>query len=247
LRFAHLDEAGTSSREPNAVVAGIVTDPDRQWIALHQYLSDMADALIPPDLREGFIFHAKDIWHGSKLFKDERFTPALRSQILRELAQIPKKFDVPVIVGAIRKVDHQWTVEYDREASCYAIAFGMAAIGVEVFMRSRAGAQEVAHLIAEDSGKMRQNAKWGYKLLQGNKESWKGELAKVLPLTRIVEQPLFAAKDESSILQVADLLAFVICRRLNGREDVQYLVDEFKDNIIGLPVWADASLRMGKE
>jgi hypothetical protein len=238
MRFAHLDEAGISARERYAVVAGIISNPDTQWRALEQYLSDMADALVPKDLRSGIVFHAKDIWHGTKAFPKDRFSLERRNEILLELAKIPKKFDIPVVVGAINKEDQKKTGAGNHNALCYAMAFSIAVIGVEYFMLQW-GKDELAQLIVEDTAEMRRHAKWGYDRLR-DPSAWTKPGAGFLPVTRIVENPLFSPKTDSSILQVADTLAFVTCRRIRGRTDVQFLFDEFAENVITFPAWSDA-------
>ena len=44
-RFAYSDESGVANpqQEPWVVVAGVVIDPDRQWKALEEKLSALAD------------------------------------------------------------------------------------------------------------------------------------------------------------------------------------------------------------
>jgi hypothetical protein len=232
-RFAHLDEAGTSSKEPFAVVAGVISNPDKQWRALEQYLVDLADDLVPSEMREGAVFHAKDLWHGTGHFPKEKIDRDRRNRILQELAKIPIKFDVPVVVGATDK--KQYADTPNKRELCYSVAFGMAAIAVEHFMRQYCDESEVASIIAEDVPEMRRHAKWGYKRLKVPK-LWDNPL---LPIQRIAETPNFAEKSDSSILQVADTLAFVCCRRLRGKEDVGFLFDEFKENIISWPSWGD--------
>jgi len=239
-RFAHLDEAGTSAAEPHAIVAGIISNPDQQWKALQQYLSDMADDLIPADLRKEIIFHAKDIWHGTGKFPKERFSRERRNLILQEIAKIPKKFAVPVIVGGIEKSKSQFE-KRPRELS-YAIAFGLAAVGVEYFLREYCEQSEIATLIAEDVPEMRRHAKEGYDRLQ-EPEHWNPETAPLLPLTRIVETPHFVEKKDSSILQVADTIAFVSCRIIRGKEDVRFIFDEFRENVIVWPRWSAVQAR----
>jgi hypothetical protein len=245
VRFAHLDEAGTSRQEPFAVVAGIICHADKQWRALNQYLSDMADDLVPPEFRDGIIFHAKDIFHGAKRFDRENWPRERREKILLELAKIPTAFDVPVVIGMIEKKRHAWPGQQpkDIDASNYALAFGMAATSVEYFMREFAESNEIATLIAEDVPHMRRHAKAGYNVLKNPNLPWaENALGKHLPLERIAEQPMFAAKDESSILQVSDLLAFALCRRANGNKDVDPLIAEFSGNIITLPDWFAAEI-----
>ncbi len=239
MRFAHLDEAGISAREPVALVGGILSNPDKQWTALEKYLCDMADDLIPADLREGAIFHAKDLWHGNGLFSKDRFDREARNHILIELAKIPVAFDVPVVIGAINKAD-QKAVSDNHNALCYAMAFSMAVIGVEHFMRTWGDEGEIASLIVEDTAEMRKHAKWGYDRIR-DRSAWAGKQAGYLPITRIKENPLFTPKSDSSILQIADTIAFVSCRRIRGQRDCQFLFDEFKENIILFPGWSDAA------
>lgn len=240
VRFAHLDEAGTSRQEPFAVVAGVVSHADMQWRALNEYLSDMMDDLVPAGLRKGLVLHAKDLFHGTKKFHRDVWPRDRRMRIMMELAKIPVAFDIPVVTGIIQKGQHSWpgtNKPADVDASHYALAFGMAAVSVEHFMRARAP-DEVATLIAEDVPHMRRHAKGGYNVLKDKSRGWDEHILKdYCPLTRIVEQPMFAAKDESSILQVADLLAFTLCRRANGHKDVDPLVSQYLENVVTLPDW----------
>lgn len=247
VRFAHVDEAGTSRQERYAVVAGVVSHADKQWRLLNEYLSDMMDDLVPSEHREGIVLHAKDLFHGTKKFHRDRWPRELRMQILEALAVIPVKFDLPVVIGILEKEKHKWDGEIkatDLDASHYALAFGLCASNVEYFMRKFAETDEVATLIAEDVPHMRAHAKRGYKVLKDPSFPWEAypSLADSAPLTRIVEQPMFAAKDESSILQIADLIAFTICRRVNGNKDVNGLVERYAENIIALPAWFGAAL-----
>jgi Protein of unknown function (DUF3800) len=244
VRFIHLDEAGTSSREPYVVVAGIVSHADNQWRALNRYLLDMANALIPEDLREGLIFHAKDLWHGSRKFNRQQWPRPKRLEIMEQIAIIPEKFAIPVVIGIVEKEKYSWGEtkgQTDIDAWNYALAFGLAAGCAEYFMRKFAE-EEVATIILEDVPHMRAHARRGYNILQNADNAWaKGAMKSVTPLTRIVEHPMFAAKDQSSILQIADLLAFVMCRRANGKTDVAPLVERFASQIVMLPEWLSLS------
>lgn len=240
VRFAHLDEAGTSRKERYAVVAGIVSHADKQWKALNQYLSDMMDDLVPKQFRDGIVLHAKDLFHGVKKFDREKWPRERRLRIMMELAKMPAAFDIPVVIGICDKPQHSWgdiKNQSEIDASNYALAFGLAAVAVEYFMRNRAP-DEVATLIAEDVPHMRRHAKGGYNVLKSSNRNWNDHaLSSYCPLQCIVEHPMFAAKDESSILQVSDLIAFTLCRRANGNADVDELVRQYLPNVVSLPIW----------
>src|ERR1700722_7908440 len=75
VRLVYLDEAGVSNpaQEPVLVVAGVIVNPDRQWKELEAYFRDLAHTLFPDDDPYRFVFHAKDIFHGSGPFNRSRW------------------------------------------------------------------------------------------------------------------------------------------------------------------------------
>ncbi len=242
LRFAHIDEAGTSRDEKLCVVAGVVSHPDAQWLSINQHLIELADELAPPEDREGIVFHAKDIWHGTKKFHRDKWCREKRIDLLKRICRMPVDFAMPVIAGAIDKADHKWGGEIKPgsekwEAQMYSLAFGLCVIHFEYVMRELCGPNEVGTVIAEDVPNMRRYAKWGYDHLRDKDVNWdvRKDIKNYMPIERIVEQPLFSNKTDSSILQIADTVAFVLGRRLNGHTDVQELLDLFSDQLIILP------------
>jgi hypothetical protein len=159
---------------------------------------------------------------------------------LDQIAQIPSKFDIPVLIGVVEKKKHSWgenQSENEVEAWNYALSFGLCAAFGEYFVKEFA-AGEVASLIVEDVPHMRRHAQRGFGFLKSSDRDWAvGVLKKCVPLTQIVEPPMFVAKDQSSILQISDLLAFIFCRRVNGHSDVQPIFERFAGNILALPDW----------
>jgi hypothetical protein len=159
---------------------------------------------------------------------------------------MPVAFDIPVVTGIIDKRQHSWAGiddPGDVDGANYGLAFGLAVSCVEFFMIHSAEPEEIATVIAEDVPHMRKHAKAGYSVLKNPDMPWHEHgLGHCLPLNRIAEQPMFAAKDESSILQVSDLLAFTLCRRANGNKDVDPFIREYIENVITLPSWLAAEL-----
>jgi hypothetical protein len=240
VRFAHIDEAGTSRDEANCVVAGVVSHPDRQWLSINQHLTKIADEFVPPEQREGVIFHAKDIWHGTKKFRRDVWPRPKRLELLHELAKVPCEFELPVIAGVAEKERLTWDVPKGSKnwlARNYSLAFGLCAIHFEYVLREMCEPHELGTIIAEDLPEMRQHAKWGCDRLRDPKAQWQEDdgVVNYMPMQRVIEQPLFAIKTESAILQIADLVAFVLGRVLNGNRDVQPLLDRFKSQIVILP------------
>jgi hypothetical protein len=228
VRWAYVDEAGVSAREPIVTVAGLVIHADKH----HRLIKNRLDALLaelPSELAEDLIFHAKDIWHGNGqfarakweahgIYKDER------RSLVTKLCSLPAEFDVPVVMGFVVKGHHDWTAMVNSRSglnanrASYAIAFGQCCIAIEAFMRERAQEDEVAHIVAEDTKEMREHASWSYEVLE-KREGWGERFGKYLPIERLAEDPMFAAKRRSSILQVADSIAFVTNRHVTHYRD----------------------------
>lgn len=240
VRFAHIDEAGTSKAE-FCVVAGVVSAPDAQWRTLNDHLGALADAMVPIEDREGIIFHATDIFHGSGKFRRDKWPKHKRFELLTRLAMIPSNFSLPVISGLVEKSKMNWgdlpKSPRDLEAYNYSLAFGLCVTHFEYVLRDMCGPDELGTIIAEDNRDMRQYARQAYQLLSDpNKWAPEGtELHKYQPLRKVIEQPHFTEKTGSGILQIADTIAFVLARRLNGGEDTKWLFDLIAPQLVILP------------
>ena len=197
--------------------------------------------MMPANERDGVIFHAKDIWHGTKRFHRDKWPRLKRQALLERLADIPVMFSLPVVAGVVEKSMHKWggikqgSVKW--EAHNYSLAFGLCVVHFEFVLREMCGREEMGIIIAEDVPEMRRYAKWGYDRLADQTHPWPeaSEAKNYMPFERVIEQPLFLEKRDSPILQVADVIAFVAGRRLNGHEDVQPLFERFSNQLVILP------------
>ena len=92
MRLIYVDEAGISSitQEPFLVVAGVIVDADKQFKSVQAYLDELVEKHIPKDRRDGFAFHAMELFHGTKRFNREFWSFEKRLEILDDLAAIPK-------------------------------------------------------------------------------------------------------------------------------------------------------------
>jgi hypothetical protein len=114
---------------------------------------------------------------------------------------------------------------------------------VQRWMSEAAEPDEVALLIAEDNkearGQMRSmvnfNRNPDFSLLNA-------DAAKHLPLTRIVDTAHFAAKLDSSPLQIADACAFSIMRRLRRAKDCERFYNPLEPNLVMRPNFASLDL-----
>lgn len=249
-RFVYLDEAGISNpeQEPWVVVAGIIVHADDQWRALEKYLADLIEDVVPPDRRDGFYFHASDIWSGSKKghFPKDEFSGDYRWKILEELCSIPQQFQMQIICGFVDRRRRIFGNVRDITPSGETIAeqtsaYFVCALQAEKFMREAAGPDEVALLIAEraDAAKPIKNLhNWlrdpkGVGAWQAAEpdDTWRA----YMPVERIVETAHFADKQDSLPLQLADTCAFFIKRHLMGRQNSEALYQKLAPNIMMRP------------
>jgi hypothetical protein len=223
VRFIFMDEGGISRNEPFVVVAGIFVHGDDQLVPLEDELERLKHKHIPQEDRRDFVFHAKDIWSGKGIFKDREKWPLVRRlDILRDLAEVPKKLDIPIIYEALEraKLDLANSPEaaragrpptsFEESVAAHAIVFCSCTLRIEQMMRE-VWPEEVAQMVAEDNDQVRA-------LVKGTHEHFRdpsridGQITPtdMLPLKKIRGSVHFANKMESKPLQLADLCAFVI-------------------------------------
>jgi len=246
MRLVYLDEAGVSNpqQEPHLVVAGVILNGDQDWQPIDRHLKSICRRFLPEDDRDGFVFHAKDLWHGSGYFKRDVWPRDKRMAIMQEIAGIPNRFHLYVVAGAIDRLAMQDALKKRSPnmgskviaAWTHAEAYIKVAADVDSWMQ-RDAPEEVAMLIAENT----EPTKRALKLVHAgfrtdDDEYWHVPRQwRVFTARRIVDTVHFAEKEESSILQVADMCAFVMKRYISGKSDVGSLFNLLKPRITERP------------
>lgn len=100
LRILYVDESGHSAKEPVALVAGLILNPDRQWRVLAERLDALRE-LVPEEFRDGFVFHANILFNGGKY--RERWNREDSRSLLKKILAIPREMKIPIVLGYIRK------------------------------------------------------------------------------------------------------------------------------------------------
>jgi hypothetical protein len=242
MRIVYLDEAGISNpkHEPFVVVAGVIINADKEWLSVEQYLRDMVGRRVPIDRRSGFFFHATELFSGGKTFPRETWPRELRWPILRELCEIPSIFGLPVVVSHISREEFA-KVNVGMNApeitiQAQVIASAGCTLTVERYMRNQANADEVALLIHENNQRAAAWLRGLHNILRTEIGMMPfvgySELMKYLPLGRIIDTVHFAAKTDSSILQVADACAFACKRKLMGTKEADYFFEPLRSAFV---------------
>jgi len=249
MRLVYLDEAGISNpaHEPFLVVAGVVVNADRQFKLIEQHLDSLVEKYIPKAKRSGFAFHAMELFHGNRNFDRASWPLETRLEILDALVQIPAKFDLPICFGVTDREDLSKRNGPNTPAAlveqiAHGHAYGKCVSQIEVVMRATAQ-DEVAMLIAEDREQVRNVLKFAQAVLTGRPPRsfenaaddaglYESPMRFILPLQRIVETIHFAQKSESSLLQIADVCAFVIKRHFAKSSHADRLFAPLESQIV---------------
>lgn len=232
----YFDEAGISNptQEPFVVVAGVVVDADKKLVALKRHLDKIVERHIPEKQRDGFIFHAKELFNGTKAGSGKPFERAhpdwpmeRRLAIADELAATPKKFHLPLTYGFVERAKFPHTVTFEKPLGSeektlfeHVTAYMTCAMEVEHWMREHAGNQ-ACFIVVEDNERARKLIRdtqvhhQDPRILKQLDEASRRHF----PFRRLMEDPSFQPKRPSSVLQLSDFCAYVFKRILMGDMD----------------------------
>jgi Protein of unknown function (DUF3800) len=244
MRFVYADESGISVNETILVVAGVIIHADSQWIPTEQRIRSLIDKYVPvADRPRDFVFHASDLFHGSKAFKDrQKYSLERRLQALKDILSIPSQIRLPVVFGWMRKEHrHPNQSKKSRRADLafeHAHALSLCVIGAERFMRKWATPVELATLTVEDNTETKGTVKLMHDAFRGvgppGLVKWAKEYsqdvestAEFLPLRKIVDGVHFIGKSGAFLLQLADACAWIIRCYFEEKRGIEELLSAF--------------------
>ena len=227
LRVLYLDETGHDKRSTFAAVGGLIIDHDRQWLKLSQDVEVLKD-LVPAEFRDGFYFHATDLFHGGKY--REKWPEEERWTLLEQLIATPRRHGIPAVLGYCKRPpDVEWS--HQRSITLHAFAYSHCIMGADWFMINRVGSGEAAMVVAEERPEAHSAIRKAHRLFSNPEEMDRVfghdmELRAKLPtIGRIKAPPAFASKSEEVLLQISDAVAFTFQRSLNGWRGYERLLE----------------------
>jgi len=232
VRHIYIDESGISTNEKVLVIAGVIVDPDRQYLAVSGEINELIAEFVPTERRENFAFHAKDLFHGTgrTVFDRRTYPPERARQALRRLVSIPAKFCLPIVFGFVDKSVSDPLREKvfarlkprEKISNDAGTAFTMCAVAAESFMKKEAPPHELAAMHAEQNPDTEKIIRLARKSLGGKMRFNLADLLldkarSYLPITKIIDEISFHRKDDAFLLQIAD--ASLDAQILDGRTE----------------------------
>ena len=231
MRLIYMDEAGTSAKEPIAVVIGIIVHPDTQYGVVRDHIYRLIGELVPAKYLPGFVFHASDIVNRRE-YRDS-WTTESRIAFLEGMMRIPQQFGLSIAYSFVRKAQVKGVVKIVLEPNqqMHLQAFTQCLHAADEHMNMRAWPTELASVVAEDNTEMRRALRTYTDLIKREAQAGRrvqrqlfdaaGHVATIeatedLKLTRIIDTTHFVAKHEAPLVQVADACAFGFRRFLLG-------------------------------
>lgn len=228
VRHGYFDESGIGG-EAYTVEAGFLIHVDKQYRNLQKYILDMADDLVGKDRPMDFVFHGKELWSGGKFFPREEWGREKRWEILGHLADIPEKYNLPIIYATVERDQFPATQPETNKTRAtaqrrrHALALLSVLGQTDKFMSERYP-DEMAFVIVEDNNEHRSLLRDTANFLNNPRLApaieadpgidWK-------PHRYIVDEPLFQKKSGHGLLQVADICAFIIGKFFCGDQRVR--------------------------
>jgi hypothetical protein len=241
LRVVYLDIAGLANpnQEPFTVVAGVIINPDKQWISINKYLSDIADEYVGRTRPFDFYFHATELFHGTKNFPRNKYDKETRFKILDRLVEIPRLFDSPIVWGhADRRLfakgaAHCPPPHISPLAAASSVAYSISASATEHWMKEIADSDEVAMLVMENDDQCKKLVKRTHRLMSDEKlRPFLEQRAHDLILHRLMYPVHFEEKTDSSALQIADVCAFSLKRYLMKAPEFERFYGPLEPNLV---------------
>jgi hypothetical protein len=223
VRLIYFDEAGSSKdeiQEPIITVASVLLHGDFETGPVERD-AEAIIGTVPEHLRDGFEFHAKELFSGSDKFKGWRKDD--RHAALRAFMELIPKYELPVHTIGILKEGFWAAVSHlraymNRDANTHAVheaAFMNCAITVETWFKEFADSER--GICIADETKARNVIKSNFRDLR--KAPWITE--QTARLNHLIDTIYFGDSKESIFLQLADCCAFFVKRTMMGRADAK--------------------------
>lgn len=227
MRNIYVDEAGISGapQENISLVVALIVHADTQWRPVIQEMARLVTEYVPKPRQFNFTFHAKELFARNK-FPDWEYEQ--RKLLMCGMMSIPRRFHIPMAIGAVRRNANNWTgwpvKKMSKQEIDHLMSFVFCMGAADAFVRQYCG-EEVAHVFAERVPRIEQQLNRAVGLLRGrplalsddgNPASSEINEKTHLYVTRIIDEVHFMGRFYGPFLQIADACAFGLRRRYHA-------------------------------
>jgi len=229
------DESGFESKAPLTLVAAVMVDADKTYLDLKDALSNLREREAPDVPLKENVFHAQTLFSGKAFgeeWKSGQGPPKKGMRILKEICTLFRKYGLTVAFGYCPKLD---TFDFSpympdenirllkdgnlRKKLQTLVAFQLALKQLEGEMKERHPG-EIAQLTYERGDGLVNSAidKMHLLLKYGDSGKFVGPVRSIGDMTT-------SPKSDASLLVLADVAAFLLRRRLNGKLHIDELIE----------------------
>jgi hypothetical protein len=227
--FVHLVYLDDSSDNSDIQVLAAVVVPDEDALTIEKFLGMRVDMFVPEELRPKFEFHAFKLWK-----REDEFS-ALKHDQVRELfegtAAVVADSGIEIVYGAVKL--RALRAGYYSTAQPVDIAFRLCMEGLHQWFRKIKKFSDFGILICDEmKPNIKKDMQQAYRAFRrGNKREPTVGRA-IGEMFEYLHDDLYFGDSAYSVgLQLADMCAFLIRRRLNGDQDTDYLYKKIEPKI----------------
>lgn len=245
MRIIYTDEAGTSGapHEVVRVVASIIVHGDSQYRYLINEVQRIIKERVPLNIRDGFIFHALEVFNGGKRIDRNQWPFTERLDFLKEIVCLPFVNDVPISLGVVFAGYHEELGIIDDTLATnvteHGVALSTCMERADLFLRKYLNGDEIGIIVAENLPRLKDffseaAIKFRTSRLEAPSEhmrqSSQQKILGIQPkgnnykIDHIIDVPHFVSKSGAPLLQLADACAFSFRRCLSRQADGDDLV-----------------------
>ena len=230
MKNIYVDESGISAPEPVSIVCSVIIDEGEQSDSVRKQIEELFDKYVPKDQREGFVFHAMDLY-GAKPGSLIRKTWSLENRVnlFLEFLSLPLKNDLAIAMGYVHRgmplpakitevsgyqLDHIIALMNCMDSSdTYLTKYLRGEISGSVYAedcRQMRSLLRIAGLMYRDNPLVMPKA-----FLRGSDSDYEYKIEKIEGDIK------FLGKNDDSLLQIADACAFTFKRVLSANQSIK--------------------------
>lgn len=235
MQFCYVDESGTGN-EPFAIMVGVIVNANRMHVTKNHW-SDLLNTLSDICKRKIHEFHTRDFYKGNKQWR--RLDGKTRSRIISAILDWLKRRKHKIIFSGIDKS------MFKREKRTNSKLKDLKSIWCFMGLHLMLSAQKCFQNYKSNKGniififdnQVCEKTRFGF--LVNKPPVWTntyyGKKTNTLPFNQIVDVPYYGNSEEVHLIQVADLIAYLLRIYVEFKEKAKF--KDYLDEEVKIDAW----------